>query len=363
MCALDCEGRLMVSAKHIWSVLGGFRAFPVRVERTRLPRSPRPCSRSRTGRISSGQGLHKQVRIRQRETMSDNPYADRRKLTFAQAEGVEALPSQLRLKEVSPELRARLWLVIQVSMRVDATGETRPGRLGRKWYSILLARWIFIQHQMVDLFDASYSSQLEMARQLINAGDYIQIFDFLQFVMRSADCPKIFAADLDGALSASKAAYRVLDNDTIVPITSEFELQSLQAAFAHLNQSEFQGARSHLKAASSELTSGNFAASVRESVHAVESVARVISPSGSLAGALERLENKAELHHALRLGFSKIYGFTSDEKGIRHPLLDEPVSRVGEEEAVFMIGACASFVSYMIAKARTAGLLSNSEKA
>jgi hypothetical protein len=38
-------------------------------------------------------------------------YEDRKGLTFEQAEGAEPLPSQLKLREVSRELRARLWAV------------------------------------------------------------------------------------------------------------------------------------------------------------------------------------------------------------------------------------------------------------
>jgi len=38
--------------------------------------------------------------------MNDDPYADRRRLTFEQAEGAEPLPRQLQTKEVSQELRA-----------------------------------------------------------------------------------------------------------------------------------------------------------------------------------------------------------------------------------------------------------------
>lgn len=37
-----------------------------------------------------------------------DPYAHRRGLTFGQAEGVEDLPRQLELREVSKELRAKL---------------------------------------------------------------------------------------------------------------------------------------------------------------------------------------------------------------------------------------------------------------
>jgi hypothetical protein len=45
-------------------------------------------------------------------TADDDPYAERRKTTFEQAEGAASLPSQLKLKEISQELRARLWGVI-----------------------------------------------------------------------------------------------------------------------------------------------------------------------------------------------------------------------------------------------------------
>jgi hypothetical protein len=49
------------------------------------------------------------------------------------------------------------------------------------------------------------------------------------------------------------------------------------------------------------------------------------APSGDFAKALARLEASAKIHGALKSGFGSIYGFTSDEKGIRHPLLDDCV--------------------------------------
>ena len=36
-------------------------------------------------------------------------YEERKRLTLEQAEGAEPLPTQLRLREISPELRARLF--------------------------------------------------------------------------------------------------------------------------------------------------------------------------------------------------------------------------------------------------------------
>ena len=88
---------------------------------------------------------------------------------------------------------------------------------------------------------------------------------------------------------------------------------------------------------------------MRESIHAVESVARQLAPgsSKSLKQALNSLEDSGRLHHALRDAIDKLYGYTSDEEGIRHPLIENATSPVGQDEAVFMLGACASFASYL----------------
>jgi hypothetical protein len=55
-------------------------------------------------------------------------------------------------------------------------------------------------------------------------------------------------------------------------------------------------------------------------------------------------------------GFDALYAYTSDESGIRHALL-EASANVDETDALFMLGSSASFVSYLVGKARLAGLL------
>jgi hypothetical protein len=84
----------------------------------------------------------------------------------------------------------------------------------------------------------------------------------------------------------------------------------------------------------------------------------VLEPEANTLGpALSKLEKSVRIHPALRTGFSNLYGFTNDEKGIRHALLEEPVAQVDEIDALYMLGSCAAFVSYLINKARQAGLL------
>jgi hypothetical protein len=188
---------------------------------------------------------------------------------------------------------------------------------------------------------------------------YTKLFGFVQWVLRHEEKPYQLEIAVDDALRASRAAYAVFDNDTIIPIGSEAERETLARAFADIATSEFHGARAHLRNAGSELTAGNYAASIRESIQAVESVARVLEPSvNALGPALSKLEKSAYIHGALGAGFRSLYGYTSDEKGVRHPLLDKPGAQVDETDALYMLGSCAAFVSYLINKARQVGMLS-----
>lgn len=189
-------------------------------------------------------------------------------------------------------------------------------------------------------------------------GNYRGVLGFIQWILRAQNSGSNLHEHVEAALRESRAAYRVFDSDTIVPIESDAEEQTLKLAFADVTASEFRGARSHLREAGSKLTEGDYAGSILESIHAVEAVARVLEPGAQTLGpALSKLEKSIRIHPALRTGFSNLYGFTNDEKGIRHPLLDKPGAQVDETDALYMLGSCAAFVSYLINKARQVGLL------
>jgi hypothetical protein len=278
---------------------------------------------------------------------------DRKKLTFEQAEGAAPLPSQLELKEISPQMRAMLFAFIHEDISVYDRQVKDP------WRTILEDHHVYRLHRMIDEFDSGWLEQREYIKHLISGGDYLAVLGFLQWVMRHPSCPSNFSRNIDRILSISRAAYRVVDGKTIAPISSPEEKDTLDKAFSALRSPEFNGAREHLRKAAEQASAGQWADSVRESVHAVEATARTLAPGAKgLEPALQKLEQTASIHAALKRGFAAIYGFTSDEKGIRHPLLDEANAKVDEVDALFMLGACAAFVSYLINKGRKAGLSS-----
>jgi hypothetical protein len=97
--------------------------------------------------------------------------------------------------------------------------------------------------------------------------------------------------------------------------------------------------------------------SIKESISAIESLAKQITneESGGLDKALSKLDSVVYFHKAFKAGLLSLYGYTSDEDGIRHAILEEPT--VGFDEAKFMLISCSALVNFMISKANKGGLL------
>jgi hypothetical protein len=288
--------------------------------------------------------------------MADDEIARRKQLTFAQAEGLTPLPAQLKRTEVTPELRSVLWQCIHEEMTRSVSSGGFDTYLGKVWTNILKKVHVLHYHRLVDEFSNSQSDVVKSVKEVFEKGDYAEIYGWLQFVLQHQPPPG-FARQIETRLRYCHAPYRIVAEDVLCPIGSDVDAASLGRAFEDLKSTSLAGAREHLRSAAAELTGGHFADSVRESIHSVESAVRVIEPNGDFSKALSRLEQKTNIHGALKKGFLALYGFSSDEQGIRHPLLEKEAPSVDEADAMFMIGACAAFLSYLVNKSRAAGLL------
>jgi len=293
--------------------------------------------------------------------VTEEQYLERRKLTFAQAEGVEPLPQPLKLKEVSNELRAILWDIFYDELKNSTdplSGYSPDNDLTDPMHSILRDHYVYELYGMADDFKNDFEHHRQRLRKLFEKGDNVSVFGFIQYVLRHRNCPDQLAENVNWALQKSRAAYTIVDGNTICPVASAEEAKAIEQAFADIAKHELNGARAHLRSAAEFLTHGKYADSIRDSIHAVEAVARILDPEASkaLGPALDALEKKSAIHGSLKKGFQSIYGYTSDEQGIRHSLLDDPKAAADMYDALFMIGTCASFITYLIGKARNAGI-------
>ncbi|MBR6386939.1 MAG: hypothetical protein IKS14_01690 [Thermoguttaceae bacterium] len=140
-------------------------------------------------------------------------------------------------------------------------------------------------------------------------------------------------------------------NGKIVAISDYIEITSIEEAC----NNPYVGCRNHFQKALNFLADRqkkDYKNSIKESISAVESICSIImnGKSSTLGEALKRLEgNGIVIHNALKSAFQKLYGYASDQGGIRHAegLFE---SHVDFEDAKFMLVSCSAFVNYLIAQ-------------
>jgi hypothetical protein len=155
------------------------------------------------------------------------------------------------------------------------------------------------------------------------------------------------------------SAYRFISGE-LTPISNSTEVETIEAAIDQSKTAGLVGAQQHLKAALVLLgkkPEPDYRNAIKEAISAVESVVRQISgkDKAALGPALDELSKHVEIHPSFKEALKKLYGYTSDEGGIRHAILEE--KEIGFDEAKFMIVACSAFVNFLISKADKAKLL------
>jgi hypothetical protein len=157
---------------------------------------------------------------------------------------------------------------------------------------------------------------------------------------------------LNDCLQSENSAYRVIDNQ-IVEITSEQEIQSIEDALANTNQ--YSGVQQHLNQAlklMSDRQNPDYRNSIKESISGVEALAMQLLEDNSipLGKAIPKLRSKYNLHPTLMESLNKLYGYSSDEDGVRHGSPNS--STVTYIDAKFMLVACTNFINYLIEKTK-----------
>ena len=285
-------------------------------------------------------------------------------LSFSQRYGYEPLPRTMRFEELSSELRMEIWNEVRSWMLRGREGQRPRYRFGpvyRRFIERVLGR---LHKKSHDTITTGYGSTMDQFKNMILDAEFHTVLDFIEIVANDIDAggltPRIERVDIVRIMSLfdKYGAPYFLSTETpfhFSPRTSEEQGIAIRKAIDTLHENHMEGATAHLRDATQHLRRQEWGDSIADSIHAVESVARRIDPRASrnLSAALDSLERAGLLNHqALKQAFSKLYGYTSDEQGIRHALLDRGSPDVGLDEAMFMFGACASFAAYLVEKSR-----------
>lgn len=205
--------------------------------------------------------------------------------------------------------------------------------------------------------DKHYGSQdlIKVIDNVFFKAPYNEVFDLLKLLIffhydeYQKSAKKDFCDTINAIFEKEFVGYRVIEG-RIVSITDKNEISAIEEAC----ENKFEGTRAHISKALgfiSDREHPDYKNSVKESISAVESVCSIIvgDESASLGKALKRLkDNGVNIHPTLEVAFSKLYGYTSDEGGIRHAE-GMTESEVTFEDAKFMLVSCSAFVNYLTA--------------
>ena len=208
---------------------------------------------------------------------------------------------------------------------------------------------VFKKYIFKPIIQDDYSDVLTICEYI--AGSASDIFEELQNQVfpyddryQRIDCEQ----ELNALFEKEFVGYRMIAHE-ITPITNEVEINEIKTSL----DIEFEGCKSHIKKGLSLLSdreNPDYKNSIKESISAVESICQIIckDDKATLGKALNKLEEGGiKLHRSLKEAFSKLYGYTSDEGGIRHAegLFE---SNVSFEDAKFMLVTCSAFVNYLV---------------
>jgi len=282
-------------------------------------------------------------------------------LKFSQRIGQTPATKKLQIGSMDIDLRNGLWNQYRPILDLlDSWDETRNyGRSDPPSHQFQWYLWVILFKNRSDKFTYNYQSTADELDNYFFKCEWYQVYDLIEFTLNIIDDDNDWIKKINEVLKSENAAYRFI-NKKLAPVTNSSELEEIQKAINDSSSfTSFEGCNIHLNEALNKLSdkqNPDYRNSIKESISAVESLVKVISGKGKngLAPSLDKMKGKMKLHQALVAGFKSIYGYTSDDDGIRHAIMGIPNCDI--EDARFMLVSCSAFVNYLIAKAHKADI-------
>jgi hypothetical protein len=251
------------------------------------------------------------------------------------------------------ELRNSLWSALQMNIWQHVQLSRYSGKtffdLNDEIYTLFVRLWLHYFKRPVDNLRDDWMSTINSLRVNFFNWEWYEVYDFVEFIANNYpyNDRDSFISICNSYMERECSAYRFVDG-LITRITDEEEVSEIELAL----QKTDGPVRTHLRRALellSDRKKPDYRNSIKESISAVESLtAVVLGQKGTLGQLIKKLEDEIGLHPALRAAFSSLYGYTSDESGIRHAILESKA--VNFEDAKFFLVACSAFANFVRAK-------------
>jgi len=280
------------------------------------------------------------------------------KYKFSDRIAMTSPPTVLQVEGMTGALRNSLWNYL---LKTIFDGDSK--------YYISRVRLIcerFFKSPMDSLPYLGYEHK-SWLRELFFHNDFkwYQVYNLIEFIAEHCHDmlytlkPETFKSGINQILQEEMSGYTFIGG-LLAPISSPEEIQSIATSIQAAKERHLFGTQHHLETAVTLLSkkpTPDYRNSIKESISALESIVKQITgeESSGLDKALARLDAKVNFHGAFKSGLLSLYGYTSNEDGIRHAILEEP--HTGFDEAKFMLVSCSALINFMISKASKHGLL------
>lgn len=268
---------------------------------------------------------------------------------FSDRVGATQLRRQFQIGEADAPLRNAMWnwacWVLESQSSEDYW-----------WRAARKGMWDEFFHLPVD--EVPHATRAAV-KQWWTTAEWYDAYNFVEYLLQnsahlgsSSDARYYAERELNKYLERELSGYRSVKH-RLVPVTSEVEVAEIERAATTV--AGFEGVAAHINTALKLLglkPEPDKRNSIKESISAVEAAVKLLSgeKSGGIDKAVSVLEAKAGLHPAFKDALKKLYGYTSDGKGIRHPIMES--ADISFAEAKFMLVACSAFANLLIDSAR-----------
>ncbi len=269
--------------------------------------------------------------------------------SFSQRKNLKPVLEIIQADSMNIDLRNSIWNALDSAIwTTKGFAWAQYGEAEITPFSQIL--WFDYFKKPIDSRPDGNSKILEELRAYFFGCKWFEVYDFIEFVVAYYERQKPFLAEyMNQILARELSAYRFVSGH-LTDIMDTQELEMLEQA---LGDSKFAGVTAHLRRGFelyADRKTPDYRNSIKESISSVEAMARIVAenPKATLGDALKIIEKRGLLHPALKDGFLKLYGYTSDEGGIRHAMLDEPT--LTPADARYFLLSCTSFVNYLKAQ-------------
>ncbi len=286
----------------------------------------------------------------------------RRRNSFSDRNLINPINKEIQFTDFSVSTRTKMKNI--TTQMIESDLALRDYSEGRKRFARLISDDLLCIS--FESNDAYFDNCLHAIYQIFDEGDYNDVLDTIEFFsenlyLRNFDEEKrqqqfgnFYArVRLDLCILYNKlfeneyVGYRFVGGK-IVRITNSKEIETINRA----SQTDCEKINEHISKAILYLSATgdkDYKNSIKESITAVETLASKITKNdkATLGELINQIDKKKSIHPALKEAIKKLYGFASDEPGIRHGK-EEDGNDVDYEEAEFVLVICSAITNYLI---------------